>query len=340
MEHLGPRQAVVRLVPPGQEPGVPGLGLLEAPRHEPEPAQRARQGDSHREHAVSAHAPGQGSAHVVVIALELRVPGASLGGPQQHRLGPLSQVAEELRMAAARFPCLSARVELLDRELANRLQHAVTRSGLIQRLDEHEALADQPADRLERANVIRASFDESFHRLERESAHEYTELAEQALLGRRQQVIAPGDRRPQRLLPFGQVPGAARKQGQAALQPRQQADGREYRQAGGRELQRQRQPVQAAADLGHRRRVGFGQLKVGPGVTRAGDEEGDRRNGRERAQVNGGARLRQRERRDGHHSLIPDTQRLTTGRQHLQPRAPAPGSARAAARPRPAARRC
>src|ERR1700733_12772771 len=105
-------------------------------------------------------------------------------------------------MAAARFRRLPARVEPLERELANRLQPAVTRSGLVQRLDEHEAPADQPPDRLERVNVVPASFDERFHRLEREPAHEYTELAEQALLGRRQQVIAPGDRRPQRLLPF------------------------------------------------------------------------------------------------------------------------------------------
>ena len=35
--------------------------------------------------------------------------------------------------------------------------------------------------------------------------------------------------------------------------------------------------------------------------------------------VSGGARLRQRERGDGHHFLAPDAQRLTTGRQHLQP---------------------
>ena len=74
--------------------------------------------------------------------LKLRRPGALLGGPEQHRLGAVGQVAEELGVAAARLGRLSARFEPLERKLADRLQHAVTRGGLVQRLDVHDAVAD------------------------------------------------------------------------------------------------------------------------------------------------------------------------------------------------------
>src|SRR6185369_16193238 len=206
-----------------------------------------------------------------------------------------------------------------ERELADRLQHAVTRGGLVQRQDEHEALADQRADRLDRIEVVRTTLDEYLRRLEGESAGEHAELAKQALLDRLHQVIAPGDRRAQRLLPFGQVPRAAGQQRQAVLQPREQARRREHRQAGGRELERQRQPVQAAAYLGYGGCVGFGQLEAGLGVVSAGDEEGDRRHGSERVQIDASAPLRQRERGDSDYFLAADAQRPTAGRQHLEP---------------------
>jgi len=222
-------------------------------------------------------------------------------------------------VAAACLAALSVRVKLLERELTDRIQHAVTRRCLVQRLDEHDAGRDQGADCLERIKAVRITFEEGFDRFERESADEYPEPPEQALLGRSQQVIAPGDRRPQGLLPGGQVPRAAGQQRQPALEPCQQGRGRKHGQASACELDCQRQAVQAAADLGHGGGVGFGQLEAGPCIAPEADEQSDRRHGGEGAQIKRDASLGQRQRRDGHDSLAADAQRLAAGRQHFQP---------------------
>ena len=76
---------------------------------------------------------------------------------------------------------------------------------------------------------------------------------------RRQQVVAPGDRRAQRPLPLRRRPRSAGEQGQPLLEPFEQDRRRERLDAGGRELDRERQAVEAPADLGHlavRREVG------------------------------------------------------------------------------------
>jgi hypothetical protein len=74
--------------------------------------------------------------------LQLRRPGTLLGGPEEHRLGVVGQVTEELGVAAARLRRLPGRFQPLEGELANRLQHPVTRGTLVRRLDAHDALAD------------------------------------------------------------------------------------------------------------------------------------------------------------------------------------------------------
>src|SRR6516225_8880330 len=116
--------------------------------------------------------------------LELRHPDAPFGRYQQQRFSALGQVPDELGVPAARFTRLSGLLQQLERKLANRLQHAVTRAGLVQRLYEHDARGDQGADRLERVKVIRATLAERLHRLEREPADKYPEPPEQPSLGR------------------------------------------------------------------------------------------------------------------------------------------------------------
>ena len=69
-----------------------------------------------------------------------------------------------------------------------------------------------------------------------------------------EQVVAPGDRVAHRLLPGGQVARAAGQQRQPPLQPGEQRRRREDLDARGGQLDGQRQAVQAAADLGDRRR--------------------------------------------------------------------------------------
>ena len=62
--------------------------------------------------------------------------------------------------------------------------------------------------------------------------------------------MAPLDRGPQRLLAGRRIARTARQQRQAAFQPSEQLLGREHPDARCGELDRERQPVEATADLG------------------------------------------------------------------------------------------
>ncbi len=68
---------------------------------------------------------------------------------------------------------------------------------------------------------------------------------------RREQLVAPLDRRPQRPLALGSASRAAREQRRGAASSRSRiCAGRERLHARGRQLERERQVVEAAADLG------------------------------------------------------------------------------------------
>jgi hypothetical protein len=67
--------------------------------------------------------------------------------------------------------------------------------------------------------------------------------------------VTPGDRGADRLLPRGQIARPTDEQGQRAVEPGQHRGRREDLDAGGGELDRERQAVQPAADLGDRRGV-------------------------------------------------------------------------------------
>ncbi len=80
------------------------------------------------------------------------------------------------------------------------------------------------------------------------AAGEHGQAREQQLLVGRQQVVAPVDCRAKRVLAFGQVAGAAARELQR--QEREELGGRVLARARGRELDRQREAVEPAADLG------------------------------------------------------------------------------------------
>jgi hypothetical protein len=111
----------------------------------------------------------------------------------------------------------------------------------------------------------------------------------------------------------GRVPA---EQGQALVHPVQQGLGLQDADAGGRQLHRQRQSLQATAQLGDRRGIGRRQLKGGVGGLRAHHEEPD---GGHRRQVGNrpccvlGARHRQGP--DLDHLLPAQLKRLATRRQ-------------------------
>jgi len=152
-----------------------------------------------------------------------------------------------------------------------------------------------------------------------EAAGEHPQPSEQRLLLLGQQVVAPGDRVPQRAQALGQVGGAAGEQGQPVGQARQQRLGRQDLDPGGGQLDRQRQPVEPAADLRDRRRIVVGEAEGRVGGVRPLDEERHRGDGRQ----DGGRRHR---RRIGHgqrrHRILPfgpDAEGRAARRQDRQP---------------------
>src|SRR5436190_353791 len=83
-------------------------------------------------------------------------------------------------------------------------------------------------------------------RLDREAAGEDGEAAEQLLFRLVKELVAPLDRRAQRPLALRRVSSAAREDRQRALEALEQLVGREQARARRGELDRKREPVQAA----------------------------------------------------------------------------------------------
>ena len=90
-------------------------------------------------------------------------------------------------------------------------------------------------------------------RLVRAAAGEHREPREQPLLFRREEVVRPADRRVERLL--ARIGVAPALELDALPEPLEQLLGREDRNARGRELEREREVVEARAELGDRGRL-------------------------------------------------------------------------------------
>ena len=122
---------------------------------------------------------------------------------------------------------VAAGVELLQGELADRLQHPEARLPLSTLGLANEALVDERGERGKNVEPV-AGCISGLGRLQRPAAGEDRQPAKQRLLAGREQVVAPGDGVAQRLLARGQVAGAAGQQRQAPVQPRQQRRRRQH----------------------------------------------------------------------------------------------------------------
>ena len=90
-----------------------------------------------------------------------------------------------------------------------------------------------------------------------------------------EEVVAPGDGAPERLLAFGQVARPGRQQCQLVLQPRAQRVRREELDPGSGKLDGEWHPVEPRGDGGNRRRVLVRDMEVRTDRGRAGDEQPD-----------------------------------------------------------------
>jgi hypothetical protein len=130
-------------------------------------------------------------------------------------------VASKARREAAKSPCSPASTPAplsaphaplgrlaVERELADGLEHA-----------EAAAVAGDQGVVGERGDAVqRVGAADALGGVEREAADEHAELGEQPLRGVAEQVVAPADRGPQRLLAFRRVAGTAAEQIEAAAQ--------------------------------------------------------------------------------------------------------------------------
>ena len=181
----------------------------------------------------------------------------------------------------------------------DRLQQREARFSACALLRLHQALVQQVRQLLQHRSLVglrrgrgprSIENADRLHRFQRETAGEDRETPEQLLFACLQQVIAPGNRVAQRLLALWQVPCPPAGQRQAVLQSCQQGGRGEQRENCRGQLERQRQPVQALADLDDGGRILSREGEIGPGLTRTLDEQSYRWNLARGAPGQGGVR--------------------------------------------------
>ena len=157
---------------------------------------------------------------------------------------------------------------------ADRLEQAVAIAAVAV-FDRDERLLDEPREHvgdLARVEVVARAH--VLDRLELEAAREDRQAPEQRPLVGLEQLVAPLERRGQRLLPRRRRMAPAAQEAEAVVEAR--ADRRRAQRAEprGRELERERQPVEAEADAGDVLRVLLVEREARRGGGRALDEEG------------------------------------------------------------------
>jgi hypothetical protein len=151
----------------------------------------------------------------------------------------LGKRREERGVAPAQLLFVAASPELLASELADRLEHDET--VVADRLD--QAVVD------ERGEVVELRTTDVLGCLQWKRTREDPEPGEEGAGARVEEVVAPLDRRTQRPLPLRRVAGTRRQEGESRVEPVEEPLGREQLRPRGGELDRERQVIEAAADL-------------------------------------------------------------------------------------------
>ena len=290
----------------GERLAEPAAALAHQPARAPEAHERAGELQSELDLA-GRDRPRERGADVVVLLVEAIEP-ERLVGARELGLGRQHQLEVALGVPPAQRPRARPAPRALERVLPDRLEQPEARLavGAVRLPD--EALVDERGEALEHLAEVHLVAADGVGDLERAAAREDAEPREQGLLGRLEQVVAPVDRVAERALPRRQVVGAAGEQVEPLLEPAEDRLRREQLHARGRELDREREPVEAAADPGHRGRVLVRELEARLDRLRPVDEELDGRRARERA-VAVAVRLGQRERRHRELALLAQAQR-------------------------------
>src|SRR5882672_588253 len=219
-----------------------------------------------------------------------------------------------LEVTAAKGIRLARVDELLTRVLADRLEHRVPRRPASV-LHHHERLVDEVCEKLEDGlafNSIAAA--DGLGCLERAATDKDGQPAKEEALAFGEEVIAPVDEPAKRLLARDGVSAAAGEEAEPVIEPFGDLGDRENSYAGGRELERQRDAVQAAADSYHVGRVLFGKRELRLKRRAPRDEQADGFVLTQLVKRRESLAERQPERGHRHERLARDVQALTTRR--------------------------
>ena len=228
----------------------------------PEPEQRSCELHASVVAFRSAQSPVERRADVVLLHADAPETG-QLVVVAQHRQRATKFLEEELEMPAAELLGFSAVHEAFARELPDRFEEAIAALAGGAVIDDHERLADQFRQQIEHvARVDAAAAAHVFSRLERPRRRKDRQPVQHQPLGVRQQLTAPVHRRLERSLPGHGGAGAASEQPEPVVQAGFDLLGREHHHPSGRQLDRQGNAVETAADTRDRVRVGRGGPEI------------------------------------------------------------------------------
>ena len=160
--------------------------------------------------------PLQRRPKIVVIGVQANQPGGPVV-PSQAGLAPLSEVQETRRVSPPEVGLLAGRCQLLQPELADRLQHREARLAIRTFSLAQKALGGQRRHAVQHVEAERSvRIADGLGSLQGAAADEDRQAAVERLLLGREQVVAPGDGVPQGLLAGGKIASAAGQEGKAA----------------------------------------------------------------------------------------------------------------------------
>ncbi len=235
-------------------------------------------------------------------------------------------VHEELGVAVRDVGLLPGVVRQPSRgELANGLQHPEADPGrCLDRMD--EGVVDEPVERVEhRERVEPVDIDvavaiggDGFGRVQRPSVHEDRQPTEERSFSRGEQVVAPGDRALQRLLPGQHHSGAAGEDAEGVVETVEDALRIEHAAPGGGQLDGQWDAVEPVAQLGDDRPIVDGEVEVGSSPTGPVAEQADGVELRQCLDGGGGGPIGKAQRWDAPRPLSREVEHDATRREDVQ----------------------
>jgi hypothetical protein len=176
-------------------------------------------------------------------------------------------------VSATRLQLVLGAAEEAGRVFTNRLQHEEAPFVGLPVLTLQKAFVDEGSHAVDE---LRSQFPEGiadrFRRLEGESSGEDAESAEECLLLGSEQAEAPVDRAPHRVLPVRHVPRTRGEEVEALIETSKKCAGRHHANARRRKFERQRQAIEAPADLRDRAGIVIAESERRIGRFRTSDE--------------------------------------------------------------------